>query len=80
MCLAIPGRIIDINGQDAKIDYNGISKNASLRLAPDAALGDIVLVHAGFIIQVLDRDDGEELERLVHETMESLTSMDKNDE
>lgn len=78
MCLAIPGKIIDINGQDAKIDYNGITKNASIRLAPDAAVGDIVLVHAGFIIQVLDKDDGEELERLVHETMESLKNDDKN--
>lgn len=69
MCLAVPGKIIDINGTDAKVDYNGVSKYASLRLVEKAAIGDIVLVHAGFIIEILDKDDGEELQKLVDETM-----------
>jgi len=72
MCLAIPGKIVRIEGPDAEIDYGGVSKHASLRLAQNAAVGDIVLVHAGFVIQILDKDDGEELRRLVDETMRNL--------
>ncbi len=69
MCLAIPGTITDIQGSQADIDYGGVSKQASIRLAENAKVGDIVLVHAGFVIQILDKDDGEELDRLVEETL-----------
>jgi len=69
MCLAIPGTIIEIRGEYAQVDYGGVSKQASVRLFSDAKLGDRVLVHAGFIIQVLDKDDGDELEKLIKETM-----------
>lgn len=69
MCLAIPGTIKKIDGMDAYVDYGGVSKCASTRLAENAKVGDIVLVHAGFIIQILDKKDGEELEKLIEETM-----------
>ena len=69
MCLAIPGRITQIQGEYAQVDYGGLSKKASIRLFRDAKVGDLVLVHAGFIIQILDKDDGEELEKLIGETM-----------
>jgi len=72
MCLAIPGTITKIEGTDADIDYGGVSKCASIRFAEDAKVGDIVLVHAGFVIQKLDRKDGEELQKLVDETMRSI--------
>lgn len=69
MCLAIPGRIVEIQDEYAKVDYGGVSKLASVRLFRDAKVGDCVLVHAGFVIQILDKDDGEELEKLIEETM-----------
>lgn len=69
MCLAIPGTIIEINDEYAQVDYGGVSKQASVRLFRDAKVGDRVLVHAGFIIQILDRDYGDELEKLIEETM-----------
>ena len=72
MCLAIPGKIELIDGADAKIDYGGVSKTASLRFFENAAVGDIVLVHAGFVIQILDKDDGEELQKLVSETLRQI--------
>lgn len=72
MCLAVPGKIIKIEDSDAVVDYGGVTKHASLRLVENANLGDIVLVHAGFVIQVLDKDDGEELQRLVEETMNQI--------
>ena len=69
MCLAIPGRITETDPveQRALIDYNGISKTASTMLMPEAKAGDYVLVHAGFIIQILDEDYGESLSRLTEE-------------
>jgi hydrogenase expression/formation protein HypC len=69
MCLAIPGRITGINDGYAEIDYGGVSKKASLRLFENAVVGDRVLVHAGFVIQILEHDDGTELEKLIEETM-----------
>jgi len=69
MCLAIPGTIKQIQGEYAQVDYGGVSKQASIRLFRNARVGDRVLVHAGFIIQILDKDDGEELEKLIGETM-----------
>lgn len=69
MCLAIPGKIKSIQGQYADIDYGELFKCASIRLFPEAKVGDYVLVHAGFVIQILDQNAGEELERLIEETM-----------
>lgn len=69
MCLAIPGRIVSIEDGYAAIDYGGVSKRASLRLMKTAKVGDYALVHAGFVIQILDQDSGEELEKLIGETL-----------
>jgi hydrogenase expression/formation protein HypC len=71
MCLAIPGKIVEIQGETAKIDYGGVFRTANLRLCEKAGLGDIALVHAGFVIQILDPAAGEELEKLVHETLKA---------
>lgn len=69
MCLAIPGVIIEISEdqKEARVDYNGISRWASLRLCPQATVGDYVLVHAGFLIQVLSAEEGKELAELAKE-------------
>jgi hydrogenase expression/formation protein HypC len=67
MCLAIPGTIEKIDGQDAVIDYGGTTRRASIRLMPDVAVGDCVLVHAGFVIQKVDPNEAAELEALLKE-------------
>lgn len=69
MCLAVPGKVerIDIQEQKAWIDYSGVKKPASLMLCPQAKAGDFVLVHAGFVIQILDPDYGAELAGLTEE-------------
>jgi hydrogenase expression/formation protein HypC len=58
MCLAVPGKILEIISQDsitmAKIGFPGTSKEVCLDLVPDAGVGDYVIVHAGFAISVLD--------------------------
>lgn len=67
MCLALPGTIVSIEEETATIDYGGTTRRASVRLLPDAAAGDCVLVHAGFVIQKVDPDEGAELEALLKE-------------
>ena len=69
MCLAIPGKIveIDIDKQNAVIDYDGLLKTASTMLSPQAKVDDYVLVHAGFIIQILDTDYAAGLHQLTED-------------
>ena len=67
MCLAIPGTIATIEEETATIDYSGTTRRASIRLLPDVAVGDCVLVHAGFVIQKVDPEESAELEALLKE-------------
>lgn len=60
MCLAIPGKIINIDGEIAEIEISGIIRKASLQLVPEAKVGDYAIVHAGFAIEVLDEDSAKE--------------------
>ena len=63
MCLAIPGKIVAFLERDGvrmgKIDFGGISRDACLEYIPDAALGDYVMVHVGFAISVVDKEEAE---------------------
>ena len=59
MCLAIPGRILSILGDDpltrlGRVDFGGIVKEINLAFAPQARVGDHVLAHVGFAIAVID--------------------------
>ena len=69
MCLAIPGLIVELlpDEEMAVIDYKGLKAKACTRLLPEAAVGDYALVHAGFIIQTLPPEEGEELAALAEE-------------
>ncbi len=55
MCLAIPGKIVEIDGEEAVVDYDGIRKSANISLI-DCNVGDYILVHVGFAIQVVDEE------------------------
>ncbi len=57
MCLAIPSLIIEKNGSEAKVDIGGITRTISLWLTPEAKQGDYVLVHAGYAINLINRDE-----------------------
>lgn len=59
MCLAVPGKILSIEGDDplllqGRVEFAGIVKQASLAYVPEARAGDFVLVHAGFAIALID--------------------------
>jgi hydrogenase expression/formation protein HypC len=67
MCLAIPGRIMSVDGMTGKVEMNGVTVQAGLQLVPDAKVGDYVLLHAGFAIQVIDADEARETAELLAE-------------
>jgi len=54
MCLAIPSKIVNIADNIATIDVDGVTRTCSLLLMEDAAIGDWVIVHAGFAIHRVD--------------------------
>lgn len=56
MCVAAPGKIIEINGSDATIEYSSNITHANIGIV-DTKVGDWVLVHAGLVIQVLAEDE-----------------------
>ena len=60
MCLAIPMRIIEIDGFKAVTEVDGVRREARLDLLPEVALGDYVLVHAGLAIAAVDAKAAEE--------------------
>ena len=71
MCLAIPGKIVDIDAEEerAVVDYgDGTKREANITLV-EVKIGDYVLVHAGFAIQVLDEKDAEETLDLFREML-----------
>jgi len=65
MCLAVPGKIIEIKGEEslarvATIDFSGIQKEVSLAYLPEAVIHDYVVVHAGFAIALIDQEEAAE--------------------
>lgn len=69
MCVAAPGKVIEINGDTAVIDYNGNKVNANKGIV-DIKIGDYVLVHAGLIIQVLSENEAKNMLELFEELSE----------
>ncbi|HHY30575.1 MAG TPA: HypC/HybG/HupF family hydrogenase formation chaperone [Syntrophaceticus sp.] len=61
MCLAIPSKILKINGPLAEVDIGGNVKEVNIMLTPEAKVGDYVLLHAGYAIQVIDEKSAEEI-------------------
>ncbi len=72
MCLAVPGKVLDIQGDDpllrsARVSFSGVVKNVSLTCTPEARVGDYVLVHVGVAISVVDPQEAEETFRYLQQ-------------
>ena len=70
MCLAIPARIVELDGDKAVADAMGNRFKARTTLIPEARLGDIVLVHAGFAITIVDEEEAKKTWQLLAEFAE----------
>ena len=80
MCLAVPGRVIEIEGTKARVDFGGVTREADLTLVPEASVDSYVLVHAGFAIQVLNEAEAEETLKLFRELATALDEEDRKRE
>lgn len=65
MCLAVPGKIESITGEDfgriARVDFSGVKKEISLAYVPEVNIGDYVLVHVGFAISKIDEEEAKQV-------------------
>jgi hydrogenase expression/formation protein HypC len=60
VCLAVPTRILEVEGQEAEAEIGGVRRRISVALTPEVRPGEYVLVHAGFAISVLDEEEARE--------------------
>lgn len=78
MCLAVPGQILSIQGDDlllrtGKVSFGGVIKQVNLAYTPEAQLGDYVIVHVGFALNTIDPDEA-------HHVFEYLKEIGELDE
>jgi hydrogenase expression/formation protein HypC len=81
MCLAIPGKVISITGDEplsrtGKIDFGGILKEANLAYVPEVKVGDYVIVHVGFAISRVDEEEAHKVFEYLRE-MEELAELEE---
>ncbi len=78
MCLAIPGRIVDLHQAHgvrmAKVEFGGISREACLEYLPEAGIGDFVMIHVGFAISKVDEEEAARSYRYLEE-MDQLAEL-----
>jgi hydrogenase expression/formation protein HypC len=72
MCLAIPARIVELEGDRAIVDAMGNRFRAKTTLLPDARLGNLVLVHAGFAISLVDEEEAKKTWQLIEQIADFL--------
>lgn len=78
MCLAIPSKIVKIEGDMGTVDVDGVKRDVSLLMIEDPAVGDYVIVHAGFAIQKIDETVAYESLQLLKETL-AMVEKDNGD-
>jgi hydrogenase expression/formation protein HypC len=65
MCLAVPGKLISIKGEDinrtGKVSFGGVIKEVSLAYVPEAQIGDYVIVHVGFALSTVDEAEAQQV-------------------
>ena len=73
MCLAVPARILEVVDKEAEVNFGGVRRRVSLIFVPEARVGDYVIVHTGFALNVLDEEEAQETLKLFEE-LDALSS------
>lgn len=76
MCLGIPAKILDIQGDIAKVAIGEVTYQANIGLLDEVAVGDFIILHAGFAIEKVDPAEAEETMRLVREIQQHSNAKD----
>jgi hydrogenase expression/formation protein HypC len=79
MCLAVPGKILSVSGDDpltrsGKVSFGGIVKEVNLAYVPEAGVGDYVVVHVGFAISKVDEAEAQQVFEYLKQ-MDELTEL-----
>jgi hydrogenase expression/formation protein HypC len=86
MCLAVPGKIIEIYDQNSlrmgRIDFGGVIREACLEALPDAKVGDYTIIHAGFALNLLSEEEAQETLDALREiaSIEAELNLDEGEE
>ena len=70
MCLAIPALVKSVEGMEAEVEIGGVGRKASIMLTPEVKVGDYVLLHTGYAINVIDEEEAQETLELFREIAE----------
>lgn len=72
MCIAVPARIEEINGQEAVVNCGGVKLTTNIIFIKEPAIGDYVLIHAGCAVEKLDKHEAEETLKIFKELAEVM--------
>ncbi|MBM4446363.1 MAG: HypC/HybG/HupF family hydrogenase formation chaperone [Chloroflexi bacterium] len=67
MCLAVPVQVTSIDGNEAEVEIGGVKRRVSIMLTPEAKVGDYVLLHTGYAINVIDEAEAQETLKILEE-------------
>jgi len=73
MCLAVPVKVVSIDGNEAEVEIGGVKRQVSIMLTPEAKVGDYVLLHTGYAINVIDEAEAQETLKI----LEEMASLDE---
>ncbi len=73
MCLAVPALVKSVKGQSAVVDIEGVKREVSIQLTPEAKAGDYVLLHTGYAIGIIDPAEAAETLKLLKQMAEAET-------
>lgn len=80
MCIAVPSKVLKIEGKVAETELGGVIRKVSIEMVPEVKVGDYVMVHAGLAISIVDKEEAEMERELWEELMEVLNdAADRND-
>jgi len=67
MCLAVPVKVVSIDGKEAEVEIGGVKRRVSIVLTPEARVGDYVLLHTGYAINVINEAEAQETLKILEE-------------
>jgi len=73
MCLAVPVKVVSIEGNEAEVEIGGVRRRVSIVLTPEAKVGDYVLLHTGYAINVINEAEAQETLKI----LEEMASLDE---
>jgi hydrogenase expression/formation protein HypC len=79
MCLSIPGKVIEIEGDNAKVSVGGTTVSAGLQMLDDVKVGDYILVHSGFALEKISEEEATETLKLFKEYEEFNEMLDEEE-